>query len=46
MPLHTVLPDCVNDGRREVDVQVTKKHNAVVILWQKEDNKIIVNLST
>lgn len=30
--LHAMLPDCINDGWREVDVKVTKKHNAVVIL--------------
>lgn len=30
--LHTVLPDGVDDGGREVDVEVTKKHDAVVIL--------------
>lgn len=30
--LHTVLPDHIDDGGREVNVKVTQKHNAVVIL--------------
>lgn len=30
--LHAVLPNRVDDGGREVDVKVTQKHNAVVIL--------------
>ncbi len=37
--LHTVLPDGVDDGGREVDVEVTKKHDAVVILRENEEGK-------
>lgn len=39
MSLHTVLPDGVNDGGREVDVEVTKKHDAVVVLRENEEGK-------
>lgn len=30
--LHTVLPDSIDDGGREVDMEVTKKHDAMLIL--------------
>lgn len=30
--LHSVFPDGINDEGREGDVEVTKKHNAVLVL--------------
>lgn len=33
--LHTVLPDAFQDVEREVDVQITQKHNAVTILQEE-----------
>ncbi|KAF3854603.1 hypothetical protein F7725_022658 [Dissostichus mawsoni] len=36
--LHTVLPDALQDVEREVDVQITKEHNAVTILQEEEKN--------
>lgn len=33
--LHTVLPDAFQNVEREVDVQITQKHNAVTILQEE-----------
>lgn len=34
--LHTVLPDALQDVEREVDVQITKEHNAMTILQEEK----------
>lgn len=43
-PLHTVLPDAFQDVEREVDVQITKEHNAVTILQRETQTNTHVHI--
>lgn len=41
--LHTVLPDALQDVEREVDVQITKEHNAVTILQEETQTNTLMH---
>lgn len=42
--LHTVFPDGIDHGRREVDVEVTQKHYTVVVLKGELERKEIFQI--